>query len=137
MAGPGMAGRMVVDVSQQPPPESYRYYDIAGLPFAGDPGILSQAEYQSRTRQTVRVGYGNFDTAIPSQRHFGRTLNEVLGCTMTSEYRILIHREQWVTCEKFGVRIMYFVQWAEYSDRFNNDAMMATTSRVSGMQNSR
>ena len=115
----------------------YRYANISGLPFKGEPGLMKPQEYRAQTATTVAVGYGNYDTAMPEQRYFGRTLHEVLSRIVAGEFRCLLHQEQWICCEKFGVRILYFVQWVEYSDRLKHDAVQATSMQLTNIPNSR
>lgn len=120
--------RITPDVSPSPPQESYRFYDHRGLPFVGEQSLMRQDEYRSQTVMVARSGYGNFDTAQPEQQHFGRTLYEVMVKASTGEYRIVAHREQWVRCDKFGVRVLQYIQWLEYSDRMARESVK-TASR--------
>lgn len=120
--------RLTPDVNRQPPVENYSLYDISGVPYVGGhPGMVNKAEYQARTAPVVRVGIGNFDTAKPDEEHFGRTLNEILAKVATGEYRLLSTQAQWVHSAKLGVRVMQYVQWAEYSDRPITETLKAAT----------
>ncbi len=121
----------IPDTSVAPSQENYQYYNLQGLPYTGEMRQqMTAAEYQARMLVTARVGYGNYDTALPLDQHFGRTLQEVLVKSQTGEYRILGHREQWVTCEKYGVRILQFIQWVEYSNRVGSELPEAVTKKA-------
>lgn len=109
--------RIAPDISQLPPQENYRQYDNRGLPYTGPYEYMRPEEYSSRTTIVARAGIGNFDTAKPDQQWSGRTLNEVLVKSAIGEYRIMFQHHQWVRCDKFGVRIVTYIQWVEFSDR--------------------
>lgn len=116
--------RVLPDYNQQAPTNvSYNEYGASGLPFVGEPELFTKKQFLANTVTTARGCFGNFDTAKSDQVCFGRTLNEVLSKAATGEYRILMLREQWVNCEKFGVRIMQYVQWVEYSRRLTSEAV--------------
>lgn len=118
----------IPDTSLQPSQESYQYYGLRGLPYTGNSKTqYTEAEYHARMLLTARVGYGNYDTAQPEQVYFGRTLHEVLVKGQTGEYRVLAHREQWITCPTYGVRVLQFIQWVEYSNRSGAELPPAVT----------
>jgi hypothetical protein len=103
-------------VGEQPSGQiSYREYGFSGVPYVGDPELFTRKSFAATTAMAVRSGFGNFDTAKVDQICFGRTLQEVLSKAAAGEFKIVTMREQWVTCEKFGVRVMQYVQWVEYS----------------------
>lgn len=119
----------IADVNAQPPRENYSYYGVNGRPYTDDPGMMTREEFQAQTIPVIRAGYGNFDTAKVDEVHFGRTLNEVLSKTQTGEYKILGHNQQWVQCSKFGVRVMHYIQWIEYSNRPPSTAVKGASRR--------
>lgn len=100
--------------SVSPPPVNLQYYEQSGRPVIGDPANVPWSEFAQSARTVARGCYGTFDTAHLEQRHFGRTYREVLTYAATQEFVIWTPpMYRWVTCEKYGVRPVVFVQWTE------------------------
>jgi len=111
--------RPIPDLSREAPTNvSYRDYAELGLPFVNPhQEHFTSRQLHAETVTAVRSGFGNFDTAQPEQQHFDRKLYEILTKAGTGEFRIIIMQTQWISCEKFGVRVMRYVEWLEYSRR--------------------
>ena len=127
------------DMSSAPSPhENYNYAAVNRLPYAGTPGLLNDREYANQVVQSVRVGYGNFDTHNVDQQHFGRTLRDILTKAAVGEYRVNYASQQWIRCEQHGVRLLYFIQWTEYIERDRQEASLLTSRQtIHGLDNSR
>jgi hypothetical protein len=116
------------NVSRERPQESYRYHQMSGIPFVGEPPPMTARDHSANVVTTVRGCFGNFDTAQPDQSHFGRTLNEVLTKNASGEYRLMASESQWISCEKFGIRILRYVEWVEHAERLNKGSDLNATS---------
>lgn len=122
--------RVMVDLNRSAPTQvSYREYDEFGLPLINSTQPYSTSRIlQAETSVCVRAGFGNFDTALPDQTQFDRTLHEVLAKAGAGEFKIISQSQQWIRCDKFGVRLLRYVEWLEYSRRPATDVAAALTT---------
>lgn len=111
---------MIPDIHGKAPRLGISQLSVRGLPVIGSSGgpAKPMSLAQMRSLKTVaRPGYGNFDTALPDQRHCGRTLLEIYGWAASNFVRILSHNETWIQDSVHGPRVLVFVRWVEYTDR--------------------
>ena len=125
-----MSGRVLVDLNVAAPTQvSYREFEEYGLPLVNSSQPYSTSRIlQLETSVCVRAGFGNFDTALIEQQHFGRSLHEILAKSASGEFKVVTQSHQWVSCDKFGVRLMRYIEWLEYSRRPSGEASAAITT---------
>lgn len=72
------------------PSKNYRYYSQTGVPFLTDSSeLVTSAEYEATAVPIGLAGYGLFDVNDPEQKHFGRTLRQVMERVRLSEFEII------------------------------------------------
>jgi hypothetical protein len=69
---------------------NYRHFDRERVPFAGNSSQITSKEYDRVTRRIKICGYGLFDAEQPEQRHFGRTLADLLNRSQLEQYVISV-----------------------------------------------
>lgn len=107
---------VIPNASLEPPAVSNQFFEQSGKPIMGDPADVPWSEFSQQAMTVVRGCCGNFDTAHPNQQQMGRTYHEVLTHAAAREFHVWtppLYR--WVTCEKYGVRPIVFIQWIELS----------------------
>jgi len=109
-------GKNQDDLSTKP---DFRYYEQAGVPFLGQPPLMHSDEYLTRTVRVGINGYGVFDLRNPNQKHFGKTLSQVLDRCYANEYE-LVDYERYnngvVNSPDEPPAIFVFVWWVEKAD---------------------
>jgi len=87
---------------------------MTGKPTLGEPVPLTSDEFFNQSRQFRRGCYGVFDTAKIDHTQSGRTYHEVLTKISCGEFAIIgLSQTCWVSCNKYGVRPLVFIQWSE------------------------
>jgi hypothetical protein len=71
---------------------SYKYYADERAPYVGTPPGVSQREYADSVQRVRVAGYGLFDVDNVEQRHFGRTLSEILNRVALEQYEIVEYK---------------------------------------------
>lgn len=111
-------------VSRQPPAaESHQYYGQTGRMLISDQSRdWTRDEYRAQTATVARGCFGVFDTAIPEQKHFGRTLDEILANVAAGQFCLMADvMYRWVQSKQRGARVLVFVQWVEIRDMPKTD----------------
>jgi hypothetical protein len=77
---------------------NYRHFDRERVPFAGGAAQITSKEYPQVTRRIAVAGYGLFNVEEPEQRHFGRTLSDLLNRAQLEQYVINVMQpyHEWV-----------------------------------------
>ncbi len=97
----------------------YHRTRVDGVPFRsrGAPPALTQEEFEMQCDVVHRAGYGTFDTTTPDQRHFGRTLAQVLdGISIGWFWATIpeISKRLWVKDPVTGRwKVMVYIEWVE------------------------
>ena len=73
--------------------KNYRYYEHAGVPFAGKPELMYMDEYDNRVTRVGKSGFGLFDVSKPDQEKCGRTMQQVLDRAYVGEYELIVMQE--------------------------------------------
>jgi hypothetical protein len=98
---------------------NYRHFDRERVPFAGGVSQITAKEYPHVTRRLKVAGYGLFDVTKPKEKHFGRTLSDLLNRAYLEQYVISVMQpyHEWVGAgDDKKLVLKLWVMWYEQID---------------------